>query len=709
MPIVAAILIFSSASALFGADTLRPARDYQTIMWIGDSAYKKPEKIPAFFARLREMGITSAMISDDDDPTPVWSNQYPYYVENMVNRGLCLKWNSNVRDWDKVVTQWAKSGRPMAGLVRDYCLDDPAYLASSTHQMQALVRKHMGHSPWLYDIRDELSVTVSANPFDYDFNPLTLAAFRLYLQKEYATLAALNAEWGTAFARWEDVTPFTTDQIKNRMGSGDAIPRGNPDWQAVEALRFDVASARKRPMAWNFSPWADFRTYMDISLARTLGSLRDAAHAIDPKTPVGIEGLQMPSAFGGYDLWRLSQSLDWAEPYDIGNSREILGSFMPAKRLITTVGESNPDAARRRLWHLLLEGDKGCIVWWSEDCIDTNSADYALTAKGKALATVLKEMTSPLAKVFLRAVPEQDPIFLAYSQPSIQVDWLMESTEDGSTWLRRFSSFEADHNRQAKVRDTWLKAFQDLGFSPRFVSSDQIENGVLDAQRAEVIALPCSWAMADTEAKALARFMARDGVVLCDGTPGLFDEHGKLRDKSPLEVDAAPTASWEQASALWAPAPANPWKGDVASEAKSRLSAKPDSAWLEWVAAHCPIAPPVAVQTVPPGNLAAARTRVHRYRLGDVTLLAFERNIDYQMSEDLKQAGGNQVLEQPIALEAKLPAAGCVYDLRTKKYLGKADHFSFTLDPWQPALFAVTSDEVAADSLVDKLIADSDR
>lgn len=93
--------------------------------------------------------------------------------------------------------------------------------------------------------------------------------------------------------------PFTTDQIKNRMASGDAIPRGKPDWQAVQTIKFDPATARQNPTRWNFSPWCDFRTYMDISLAGTLDDLRQAAHALDPRTPVGIEGTQMPSAFGG--------------------------------------------------------------------------------------------------------------------------------------------------------------------------------------------------------------------------------------------------------------------------------------------------------------------------------------------------------------------------------------------------------------------------
>ena len=56
---------------------------------------------------------------------------------------------------------------------------------------------------------------------------------------------------------------------------------------------------------------------------RSLDGLRKTAHEIDAATPVGIEGTQMPHAFGGYDLWKLSQSVDWMEPYDTGNAREI--------------------------------------------------------------------------------------------------------------------------------------------------------------------------------------------------------------------------------------------------------------------------------------------------------------------------------------------------------------------------------------------------
>jgi len=682
-----------------GTNELRPWRDYRTIMWIGDKAYKQPAKIPLFFQRLREMGINTAMVYSDGDLQPLLDNRFPYYVENLVNRGLCLKWNSKVTDWDKVVTEWTKSGRPDSALVRDYCLDDPQWRNWARQEVQQIVRKNREHNPLAYDLRDELSTTISANPFDYDLNPIALAQFREWLKTQYGDLAALNAEWETRFSSWAEVRPFTTDEIKNRMASGDALPRGKPDWQQVQALKFDPATARQSSTRWNFSPWADFRTYMDLSLARALGELRQEAHAIDPCTPVGIEGTQMPHAFGGYDLWRLSQVVDWVEPYDIGAAREIFGSFMPGKPILTTVFEADTDHARRRLWHLLLEGDRGCIIWWSEDCIDWDSPDYALTSKAKALAPVLSEMTSPLARLLLRARRERDPIFIHYSQPSIQADWLLESTVDGSTWLRRFSSFEADHNHLALVRGSWLKAFQDLGYSPQFLSSEQIENGALKKLGNSVLVLPGSCAVSDKEAAEIHSASGALRGIFCDGNPGLFDKHAKLRKQSALEaifqVGASGTARAVVSGGQPSLAP-----GDIANYATERSKASPASAWSDWLGRQLKSLPPVV--SVP----ATACVRVHRFSVARGQLVAFERNINYQMSEELKQAGGNEALEKPLELEATLSQPAHVYDLRTQRYLGHTSRLHFSLDPWQPSVFALTQDRLATEAIVAALSAE---
>jgi hypothetical protein len=103
----------------------------------------------------------------------------------------------------------------------------------------------------------------------------------------------------------------------------------------------------------------------------------------------------------------------------------------------------------------------------------------------------------------------------------------------------------------------------------------------------------------------------------------------------------------------------------------------------------------------------AGRARVHRFRAGPAELVAIERNIEYQMSEDLRQAGGNEALEQPLELTARLsPTAPArhIYDLHAGRYLGRASAWSFTLAPWQPALFALLPEPAPAGEVVARLL-----
>ena len=696
--VLAFIILHSPASAL--ESTPREWKEYRTIMWIGDTAYKKPEKLPLFFQRLREMGINTGMVTGDADAQPLLDAKMPFYVENIVNKGLCLKWSSKVSDWDKMVTAW-KSPRDESGLVRDYCLDDPQWLDWARGAMKSAVRKHAANQPLAYDIRDELSTTMSANPFDYDFSPTALTGFRDWLKTQYSDLAALNAEWDTHFEKWEDVKPFTTDQIKNRMSGGEpdalGFPRGKPDWQGVQQIKFDPVQARQNPARWNFAPWCDHRTYMDVSLARTLGALREAARTLDPRTPVGIEGTQMASAFGGYDLWRLSQVLDWVEPYDVGNAREIFGSFMPGKTFLTTVGEQDIKAARRRLWHLLLEGDRGCIIWWSEDCIDWKSDDYTLTPRAKALAPVLAEMQSPLARLFLRAKREYDPIAIHYSQASIQVDWLLESTEDGATWLRRFSSYEAEHNKMARRRQAWVKLLEDAGYSPRFISSEQIERGGL--KDSNILILPDSFALSAAEMQELAKFLEpyrpSKSAILGSGYFGRFDAHGRLPSEAGKFTNFHSAEGGADHIFLFQNLPTNLGEpfvnqsqpGSIQEYLASRLTAatKGKGSDVALVANGLQGQPPEV--RVPH----EACVRGSRFKIGGARLLAFERNIVWQMSEDLKQVGGNESLEKPVTFDAKLAAPAHIYDLRSGKYLGLLESIPVNLDPWQPSLYALTT------------------
>lgn len=96
---------------------------------------------------------------------------------------------------------------------------------------------------------------------------------------------------------------------------------------------------------------------------------------------------------------------------------------------------------------------------------------------------------------------------------------------------------------------------------------------------------------------------------------------------------------------------------------------------------------------VPP----SARVLTHRYRLGDARLLAFERNIEWKMSEDLKQAGGNTELEKPVTFTAEWDAPQEVVELSSGKRLGKTNKIEVRLDPWKPALYALLPKAVDGD------------
>lgn len=680
------------------ADDLRPLDGYRVIMWVGGSAWKKPEKVPLVLQRFREMGVNTGMVSGDGDPSAFVKAGMPYYVENIVSRGLCLRFRSPVTDWSGFVNRWMKT-RDEASLLRPYCLDDPGWNASAQKEMRAVLQGHKAHAPVLADIRDELSVTTSADPFDYDFSPQSLAGFRVWLKTQYRDLEALNQEWETDFASWDAVRPFTTDQIKARMVTGHPIPQSPPDWSRLKQKRFDLIEASKSRIAWNFSPWCDFRSYMDTALARALNGIRKAGHEADPGMPIGIEGTQMPHAFGGYDLWKLSQSVDWMEPYDAANAREILGSFMPRAPFLTTVFEKDTEHALRRLWHLLLLGDKGCIVWSSDDCLDFSKDECPLTEKAKALAPALKEMNSPLARLFIKAEREYDPIAIHHSQASIQCAWLIESAQDGQSWPRRFSSYESQHSRHAAVRNGWLKLLQDLGYSPRFVSTEQIENGELEKGGYRVLVMPESWAMTRAEVKMIDVWLSTESsfVLFTSGWIGPFDGHGyfdldamgELASMSgAVDLGYFNSRSVTRTSGGRIKVP-HLEEGDLADYLRIRLDGRSRSGGIVGQ----------VVKGFPDqgrwGTPANACIRTHRYRLGKSRLLAFERNINYHMSEDLKQAGGNEALEKPMSFEAALMAGKAhVYDLRSKKYLGEVDRIPVDLDPWQPSLFALLPEKI---------------
>ena len=477
-----------------------PARgwdEYQVIMWSTGA----PRDFAQWISRLREIGFTAEQNGAGNNASGYAANKFGFYVENLVPELGFLNNRKPIYDADFA---GYTSTRDKQYLVRKPSFSDPGFWETAKPRLENLVRPYAGQSPLLYQLRDELSIGSFASPMDYCFDPHTLTAFRAWLQDNYASLDALNEEWRTQFQAWDEVMPLDTYEIKDRE-------------------RADLAAGRLE----NYAPWADHRAFMDTTFARSLDRLRGFIRPIDSRTPVGIEGTQMPSAWGGFDLWRLSQAVDWVEPYDIAGARAVWRSFLPpgATVLSTVFGEDFPHI-RQKLWWLLLNGDRGAIVWDDDAsrAVQKTQEGMPLTARGRALAPIFAELKAAAPQIFsLRRL--DDRIAIHYSQASLRAHWMFDSREDGNTWPRRFSSYEASFSRIARVRDSFMRIVEDLGLQFNFVSYEQIENDELMQGGYKVLLLPESVAMSALECERITAFVRAGGTVIADNMTATMDEH----------------------------------------------------------------------------------------------------------------------------------------------------------------------------------------
>lgn len=463
--------------------------------------------------------------------------------------------------------------------------------------------------------------------------------------------------------------------------------------------------------------------------------MRQIIRQVDENALVGLEGTQMPSAWGGYDLWRLSQAIDWVEPYDICNSREIFRSFMPKDApILSTVFGTDYDRIKLRLWWLLLHGDKGCIVWDDEKsrCIDKNQPDLPPTERGKRLAVIFRELKT-FAPMIFQLEPVTDPIAIHYSQASIRAHWMFDSREDGDTWMRRFSSYESIHSRLAKARDAFVRLIEDLGFQFQFISYEQIEQGDLLRRSFKVLLLPQSVAMSAKECEQIRAFVRSGGVVIADNMTATMDEHcrrllqGQLDDLfgikrkgtgwSPkpkggeVEIAGELIPVYEKDIVVTrgkpkfqAKAPAiiiNKYgKGvavylnlDTRDYGKLRLSPPKGKAFRELTRQLLKMAgleAPIKIVNADTAQEVAC-VEVWRYKADGSEYIVLIRNPEFRARE-LGEVGypTNEALERAERIRITFPYKARIREVRTGKDFGMVNQVVVAFEPWSPLIFKLS-------------------
>ena len=492
------------------------AESYQAIIW-------QPPGSAQRAAGLRALGFTAGQVMADRAGTdaagtaqrmaPLLAGGLRWYVEN-----IATDFYAPYHRWfaDRPVTWRFDETRrlhradpsALAGFIRTPSLSDPQWLERIRQRLTEHVRVHAPYRPLFYNLADEAGIADLAAFWDFDLSPASLAGFRDWLRGEYGGIAALNRQWGSDFAAWDQVMPMLTDA----------------------ALRRDDD---------NFSAWSDFKEWMDEAFARAVRAGTEAVHAADPSALAGLEGVQ-PPGWGGYDYTRLAGAVDVMESANGGNSIEIARGFNPALLVLTTSFGQGP-AEARNIWRQLLLGSRGLVVW---DEGGVAGADGTPGPRGIFLASLLRELRGAAAQL-IAAVPVVDPVAILVSPPSFRVHWLLDRRADGVAWEARDSAAEYDSgtaDRRSLPRAVAL--LTGLGLRPRFVSPVGLARGELRTAGVRLLLLPQSIALSDAEMAAIGDFAAAGGLVLADGPAGRFDGHGRRRaapvfDPVPLEAMAA--------------------------------------------------------------------------------------------------------------------------------------------------------------------------
>ena len=496
------------ASAQFLA---RPAaeswRRFEVLYWHSD----RPAKIAALRAAGLSGGKITAMRSGirpaavQEAVAPFLAADQRFYLENIAS-----DFYAAYHRWlpDRAVNAaflaaqqaYRRNSTDPEALQRVPSLADPAWQGRINERLADHVRAFGPWRPVFYNLGDETGIADLAAQWDFDYAPVSLAAFRRWLQQHYGSLGALAAQWGRAYASWDEVRPMTTAEAL-------AAPDGN------------------------LSAWSDFKDFMDFSFARALREGTEAVHAADPAALAGIEGAQVPG-WGGYDYTRLPGAVDVMEAYEAGDNLQIAHALNPDLVLMTTTFREGPWEAWR-LWHTALLGVRGAVVW--DDADRFLGAEGQVGPRARDLAPVLAELRGGLGALLIAAHAEAGPVGVLYSPASQRLLWL-EGRRGDPAWASRQAEDELAPNPGRQGMETAVDALERLGLPPKWVTPAMLAQGVPPGVR--VLLLPRVLALSDAEVAALRRFIAAGGVVLADVPPGAWDEHGRPRAAPPADIAA---------------------------------------------------------------------------------------------------------------------------------------------------------------------------
>ena len=304
-----------------------------------------------------------------------------------------------------------------------------------------------------------------------------LKDFRGKMKEYYGDIAKLNAAWGTKFGSFDEVMPKTARDVTDKSKLG---------------------------------PFVAHKLYMTRLFAeKYMGGVRRELKKAAPSTVIGLSGTANP----GYHFdWPLvMKQLDYLAFYD-GIQRKLAHDFANPGALGGqwyggyVAPTPHEGYINSYFWRGLLSGNRLSANFSPRAGI---TGDLLKTPQMEYYTKLLKESRKGLAKLVFCS-GEKPVAAMLYSQSSL---FAITATIGINEYENSLSG--------------WHALLGDLGIDYKFLYAPELPQTLNNSYK--VLILPAAVALSDAELAAIRRFAAAGGTVIADMNYGVYNEHGILR------------------------------------------------------------------------------------------------------------------------------------------------------------------------------------
>ena len=342
----------------------------------------------------------------------------------------------------------------------------------------------------------------------FDYSPGTLVVFRAWLQKQYGSIAALNARWGTSFASFDVVVPPGRPPVADVAGWMDwrRFSEGSVSdflrWESdfFKTLRPDVP--RTTNLDGPVSNWYGYR----------------CANPLDFSADMDRAGMDIyPSAWSMRTF--IPYSMDMLQGVAQGRETNVIECDVFSAKLWKFSEDARAGLLSSEVWTMIGHGADGVLLWGFN-----RTDDFSLTdGKFNARLRVCRDIAATARMIRLGDFHRVRPEVAVCVDPD---SYLYASAVGRGLEL----TSQLDDENQG-----YYAALSDAGISSDVILADQVRAGAWKNYKAIVV--PAETMMDDALASQWRSFVAGGGVLIVGAPFAERDRWGAAQGTVPAGLD----------------------------------------------------------------------------------------------------------------------------------------------------------------------------